>query len=109
MPADNGHTGATVLEHLIQSFEDAWQAGQHPEIDAHLPPDPGHRLAVLPELVHADLEYRLKSGEAARVEQYLERFPELTADADAVVGLLAAEYTLRRRAEPGLTLDDYRR
>ena len=45
------------------------------------------RSAVLVELVHIDLECRLKTGEPARVESYLERFPELSQDLwDAATG-----------------------
>src|SRR5437868_12022741 len=95
----------TVLEQFIHRFEDAWQDGRQPDIDAFLPPDAAQRRAVLPELIHADLEYRLKGGEAVRVETYLARFPELVSDADTVVALLAAEYALRRRGEHDLTLD----
>src|SRR5262249_9575922 len=64
--------------------------------------------ALLPELVHADLEFRLKAGESVRVEDYLRRYPGLSSDAQILVGLLAAEFTLRRRLEPELTFDDYR-
>jgi hypothetical protein len=35
---------------------------------------------VLLELVHIELELRLKAGEAARVEAYLARCPELAGD-----------------------------
>ena len=35
------------------------------------------RLALLVELVHVELELRLKAGEPARVEEYLRRYPEL--------------------------------
>src|SRR5262249_54512053 len=58
--------------------------------------------------VHTDLEMCLKSGEARRVEEYLARFPPLAADRIALVELIAAEYELRRRTEPDLSLDEYR-
>ena len=44
------------------------------------------------ELVHVDLEFRLKAGEAARVESYLDRYPHLTQDSATVLDLLEAEY-----------------
>ena len=34
--------------------------------------------ALLVELAHVDLEFRLKAGQAARVESYLDRYPLLT-------------------------------
>src|SRR5262249_23561520 len=56
-----------------------------------------------------DLELRLKAGEAARVEEYLARYPELAGDRAATLGLIAAEHELRRRREPGLALEEYLR
>jgi WD40 repeat protein/serine/threonine protein kinase len=91
------------LERLIDRFEDAWQTGQQPAIDDYLPTDEAQRQAVLIELVHADLERRLQAGEAVRVEAYLDRYPELAGDRDAVLQFIAAEYELRRETEPRLS------
>jgi tetratricopeptide (TPR) repeat protein len=93
------------LEQVVERFEDAWQRGERPNIDAYLPA--GGRAAALVELVHADLEYRLKHGETARVEDYLRRYPDLSSDRAVVLALLAAEYRQRRRREPGLGLAEY--
>jgi serine/threonine protein kinase len=68
---------ARNLEQLVEQFELAWQSGQQPALDAYVPADPAHRRAVLLELVHTDLEYRLRRGELVSVELYLRRFPEL--------------------------------
>jgi serine/threonine protein kinase len=55
-----------------------------------------------------DLECGLKAGEKVRVEEYLQRYPELLRDADLVVELAYAEYALRRRCgEPELAIDEY--
>jgi tRNA A-37 threonylcarbamoyl transferase component Bud32 len=94
-------------ERILQRFEDAWLRGERPALDDYLPADNRERSTLLIELIHADLECRLKQGEAARVESYLERYPALTADTGAVLDLLAAEYCVRRRREPTLTLDEY--
>ena len=51
------------FEHVIQRFEDAWHGPSRPEIGAYLPTGAG-RVALLTELVHVDLEYRLRAGEA---------------------------------------------
>src|SRR5437879_5475258 len=61
----------------VQRFEKAWQSGDRPVIDDFLPEDGPVRLAVLNELVHVDLERRLRAGEPAQFEDYLERYPEL--------------------------------
>jgi WD40 repeat protein len=95
-------------EQAIRRFELAWKQGPPPALDDYLPAGTAHRQAVLAELVHTDLEYRLKAGEAARVEDYLRRYPELAHDPAAAVDLILAEYDLRRRREPDLTPADYR-
>jgi hypothetical protein len=70
------------LEALVDRFEDAWQAGGRPDLAAFLPDGPADlRRAVLRELAHVDLERRLETGEAARVEDYLAAWPELAGDA----------------------------
>ena len=62
----------------------------------------------------ADRRFELKGWgglwallEAVRVETYLGRYPDLTSDPAVVLGLIAAEYLLRRRAEPGLAKEEY--
>src|SRR5208337_721147 len=69
--------------------------------------EPAERPALLRELVLEDLDYRLKAGEAPRVEMYLDRYPELRPDLEAVAGLVAAEFTLRRQQEPGLGPEEF--
>jgi hypothetical protein len=53
------------LQELIARFETAWARGERPKIADHLPADEPHREALLLELVHAELEFRLKAGESA--------------------------------------------
>src|SRR5690242_20155675 len=86
-------------ERLIQRFEAALRSPARPALDDYLPEDGAVRQAVLVELVHTELEHRLKAGEAARVEEYLRRYPELAEDRPAALDLLTAEYKLRRRRE----------
>ena len=93
------------FEDVILRFEDAWQGRARPEILAYLPTGAG-RTRLLTELVHLDLEYRLRAGESARVEEYLARYPELTDDRAVMLELIAAEHEFRRRREPGLALSD---
>ncbi len=96
-------------QRLIRQFEEAWCQERRPALEDFLPAEPGDRGPVLVELVHTDLEYRLKAGVAARVEDYLGRFPELAADARAVLELVLAEVELRRRVEADLAPDEYHR
>jgi hypothetical protein len=92
---------------VLRRFEDAWRHGPRPALEDHLPADERDRRAVLFELVHTDLEYRLKDGEPARVEEYLDRFPELKGNPAAELELITAERDLRRRREPRLAPDEF--
>jgi hypothetical protein len=96
-------------EALIRRFEEAWLRGERPAIEDHLPAEGAERGAVLIELVHAELELRLRAGEPARVEDYLGRYPDLAGDAGVVVGLIAAEYQLRRAQDSGICPTEYQR
>jgi predicted ATPase len=99
----------SALKSALKRFEGAWQQGPRPVIEDYLQGDHGLQYHLLIELVHIDLELRLKAGEAARIEEYLTRYPALAGDAAAVLDLIEAEYHLRRRGEPQLALDNYLR
>jgi formylglycine-generating enzyme required for sulfatase activity len=88
----------------LQRFEDAWRRGERPVIQDYLAAIAQDRRVLLIELVHEELEHRLKVGEPVRVESYLEEYVELRADPNVAAGLIAAEYFLRQRVEekPGL-------
>jgi serine/threonine protein kinase len=97
-----------ALKDAVKRFERAWRQGRRLVIDDYLPADGPLRCRVLIELVHIDLELRLKAGEAARVEEYLALYPELAGEPAVALDLIAAEHELRRRHQLSLTLDDYR-
>jgi serine/threonine protein kinase len=96
-----------ALKDAVKRFENAWRQGPRPLIDDYLPVEGSLRSRVLIELVHIDLELRLRAGETARVEEYLPHYPELAGDGVVLLELIAAEHDLRRRREPGLALDEY--
>src|SRR5947209_7407392 len=89
-------------EQVLERFEDAWRAGGRPRLKDYLDGGGAERRSLLVDLVHADLHYRIKRGEAARVENYLARHPELAEDPAAALDLIEAEYRLRVEMEPGL-------
>jgi Leucine-rich repeat (LRR) protein/tRNA A-37 threonylcarbamoyl transferase component Bud32 len=91
-----------AVEPWVRRFEAAWRNGESPSVEAFLPADEQARQAALVELVHIDLERRLKRGEPVRVEDYLARHPELAGDGGVVVELLADEFCLRLREDPSL-------
>src|SRR5262245_9931788 len=90
--------GSAWFDPVLDRFDQAWQVGVAPRLEDYLPGegDP-RRLRALEGLVHTDLEYRLKAGEPARVEDYLSRFPEIARDQRLLLDLLAWEFELRRR------------
>src|SRR5262245_4997364 len=96
-----------ALRAAVKRFEDAWRQGPRPVLDDFLPAGGPPRARALIELVHIEMELRLKAGEAARVEEYLARYPELAGDRAVTFELIAAEHELRRRREPGLALEEY--
>ena len=98
-----------VVHGIVTRFEQALRGGERPSIEAALALAGPWRATVLVELLHSDLEWRLKAGEPARVEDYLAGFPEMNRDRRSLVGLLAAEWTIRRRTEPTLDGDEYLR
>jgi serine/threonine-protein kinase len=59
---------------------------------------------LLHELALVDLERRLKAGQPARVEAYLQRFAVLAAEPQGVLDLIVLEYQQRRRKEPAQAL-----
>jgi len=64
------------LERLVAEFERGWRRGERPAIEQALSPARDQRRTALVELVHAELEFRLKAGDSARVEDYTARGPD---------------------------------
>jgi len=98
---------ATVLHRIVSRFEESWRRGELPSIDDFLPADPRERRVVLAELIKSDLEYRVKSALPVQVEDYFQRYPELAANAHEALELIVAEFAVRRRAEPELSIEAY--
>ncbi|MCI0700947.1 MAG: protein kinase [Planctomycetia bacterium] len=94
-----GEVAWAECESVIRRFEDAWREHERPDISSHIPSDSPHAWRVLVELVHIDLEFRLRAGDFARTEDYLARFPVLL-DPELMIDLLAAELALRNRHDP---------
>jgi serine/threonine protein kinase/WD40 repeat protein len=93
----------------VLRFDLAWRQGARPRVEDYLPPDGAGHLDVLLELVHTDLERRIKAGEPARIEEYLSSFPRLRDCTTAVLDLIANEFEQRRRREAELTPEEYHR
>jgi tetratricopeptide (TPR) repeat protein len=94
-------------EQILLRFEQAWVAGQRPNIDDFVPQCGTDRLPVLVELVYIDLDYQLKTGGTIRVESYLHRYPELAADSNLAVDLILAECDLRQSQHATPSVEEY--
>lgn len=86
-----------TLEECVERFEAAWRTGGHPQLSAFLPAAGIARRATLLELVHIDLECRIKAGEGARAEEYLHQYPELCEEEAATIELRESERRLEQR------------
>jgi tetratricopeptide (TPR) repeat protein len=74
-------------EAIIARFEWSCWRGPWPSIDDYLP-DGEDRFPVLIELVHVDVELRRRFGEPVETNDYLVRYPELSANPQAARELL---------------------
>ena len=95
---------ASQSEHLgsiIEAFESALQRGEEPRLANYLPRP--EDIAVLVELIHVEMEFKLKNRAEASVYEYLASYPQLAQDHNAVVELIEAEYKFRKRLDPLLT------
>lgn len=90
--------GWSSSEDVIVAFESAWREGRVPKVQDYVRGEGAARLALLIELVHTELEFRLKRGDDVSAQEYLQRWPEVAADKAAAADLLATEAELRQRA-----------
>jgi tetratricopeptide (TPR) repeat protein len=95
------------LQAVVERFESTWEQDRPARIEDFLPKQAAQRLPVLVELVHVDLELHFKAGRPVRVEDYLQRFPDLTNEPQLVAELVAAEYRLRRGRGGTPPLEEY--
>jgi hypothetical protein len=95
------------LEAIVERLQAAWRSDQRPAVDAYPRSATAERQTLLIELVHEELEFRLQAGESVRVENHLDRYPELRAEAAIAVELIAAEYSLRQQRGEGRTPEKY--
>ena len=103
-----GETAWAECESAIRAFEDAWRSrgDRRPDVGEFVTPDAPHPTRLLVELVHIDMEFRLRAGENARAEDYFARFPVL-ATKELAVDLLVAEFALRNRYGPPASPEEF--
>jgi ribosomal protein S27E len=108
MPAERPPSEAwTRVEEIVDAFEEALRQGKQPGVEDFFPAGGSLPDGLLEQLLHAELEYRLKAGQEARVEDYLQRYPALSDSRAAVCRLIAVEYHCRRRRGTGVRAEEF--
>jgi predicted Ser/Thr protein kinase len=98
-PAESGD----AAEELLQ----LWRHGQRPDVDAFLTgagPLPPNQLAAV---LRVDQRQRWQASERVTAETYLRRYPDLRADAEAVIDLVYGEFLLREGHGERPAADEY--
>jgi serine/threonine-protein kinase len=96
------------VQAIVRAFRAALDRGERPAIERLVPDATPNRKAALIELVHEEMEFRIKAEDSFRLESYLERFGDLAKDPEVVRELIAVESALRDRtivASPGHDVD----
>ena len=84
------------IDGLLSRLEAEWKERGDADLDALLPEDghPQRRLTLI-TLIPVDQEYRWRSDDKKQVEAYLEGWPELCEDDEAIAELVEAECVMR--------------
>jgi hypothetical protein len=99
-----------ALESRLVEFDRSWSEDRLAEEARRLPPpDSAVRLPALVELVKIDLERQWQRGRRPRVEDYLQRYPELGNPDTAPPDLLWTEYQVREQFDTAADLSDFSR
>jgi serine/threonine protein kinase/Tfp pilus assembly protein PilF len=103
------HPSWEEIDPFIEAFERSYATEGRADLAAFLP-EPGHPhyLAVLRELVCADIEYAWRSGAPRRAEDYVAAFPALGADPGCLCAVAFEEYRQRQRAGDRPSPAEYR-
>jgi hypothetical protein len=72
------------------------------------PPESPHRRAVLHELIKTELEARYSRGQRCRLEEFLQKYPELGGSENVPASLIYDEYRVRRMFGDCSDLEEYR-
>jgi serine/threonine protein kinase len=94
---------------IRRRFAREWRTDPTPQLSSYLDgvSDPQQRSALLHDLVQIDLEFRHKDGQPTPLESYCREHPELTADPQTMLSLIASEMRLRLRIQGDLAPQEY--
>jgi WD40 repeat protein/serine/threonine protein kinase len=91
-----------LLDGLIRQLEQAWQAGEPPDLAALVPAadHPGRQDALV-ALIQTDQELRWQRDQHKTVEEYLAEWPELRERPECVAEIRESEARLRSETSKG--------
>ncbi len=104
---DNSAQDRRKLDELLADFHRTWEIGRLEPTLADLPADLPYRLAAVTGLAAIDLEMRWQHGDSVRVEEYLQKYPELGTADNVSIELLLAEYFAQERYEAAPDLEAF--
>jgi hypothetical protein len=107
MPPADSPAMAREIDRLCDRYGAALARGETAALGDWLPADEPFRGAALVELVRVELEYRLRTGDAVRAEEYLDRYPELAADPAKALKIVLAEFRARSRDDSATDPREY--
>ena len=105
--ADNNLARADLLlvDRICDGFEQAWRAGERPDIAAALDSVPATaRARLFRGLLTVEVEFLLTSGSPPEPAVYRERFPEFLEQADAVLASFGLGRSTIEDSESGAVL-----
>ncbi len=88
---------SNLVDKVIYQFEKVFKEGKNPNPDDYLKGEGLTRWRLLMELLHSDLELRLRAGQPVKVADYLARYPELAKFPNEVIVLLETEIRLLKQ------------
>lgn len=88
---------SNLVDEVVFQFEKAFKEGKDPSPDDYLKGEGLTRWRLLMELLHSDLELRLRAGQSVKVADYLARNPELAKFPNEVIVLLETEIRLLKQ------------
>jgi len=84
------------IDAAVAQFEEEWQRGQRPSIETYLAEAGADRHALLRELIHVELERRIKDDQQISADDYWDRYREFQVP-DEAAELLVTEVEARKQ------------
>ena len=106
-PSPTGEYQPVPIHQAVRRFEKAFRAGKKPAVEDYVAGDGPDRWHLILELVHSDLELRLRAGEPVALADYLTRFPGLAHFPNELAAVLETEVGFHIRAGRAPVLAEY--